>query len=1057
MATPVPNMSRSDIAPVNQGMTALLPQAKIELRLLGCVDVRRDGAPVSGFRSYKVLALLSYVALQGKPVLRTVLADLFWPMLDVEKAGAELRRALNNLNTLLPGCVQADKLNVTLSTSCNNDAPGRAEVRDFYFDVAHAKALFAQATAQALFQAVELSGGELMAGFTLDDCPDFETWLTAEREAWRQRMVRVYPVLIDHLIQQRQHGRAIEVAQRAVALDPWREDAHRKLMLLLARTGQRAAALEQYQACKAVLKAELNIEPDAETTALYERIRTQPNQTARLNTLHTAHYAALEGEIIGRADDLARVLSQLDAPDGRLITLVGPGGMGKTTLAMQVLAERGGKAGGCDFINGAYFVPLAPISPQAYLPTALATAVAKAVGLAFTGSDEPKTQLLRLLANDEALLVLDNFEHLSADPSAAQFVVDLLRAAPLIKVVVTSRVRLGLPSEWVIELDGLSLPPADVESIDELVQSGAGQLFLRSAGHMQPRFVQQLHQDEARPIARICRLTWGMPLALEMAASWVRVLSCTEIADEIQRNLDFLESTHAGTPARHRSMRAVFNHSWALLSEPAREAFARLSVFRGGFTREAATRVTGTSLTRLLAFVDQSLVRRAEGESSDTTHSPHRFEVHELLRQFAEEKLTTALPAPTYAAVRDAHCAYYAEWTRARAGDMTSNRIRTGCDELLSELENVRASWHWAAQHRRADVLLSMTDTLIMFYDVRCLFEEGERAYALAIEALSASDAPDDTLLHAAALGTMLGAMAWVRWQRLHYAEARELAERGLAYLRRTDDKFHLAQCMFVRAAIAATSGDYAHALTMYHESNALFTELEDAWGMATTLFSLAQFAVAQGQPVVVETYLQQSLAISNQSGDIRSRAFALMALGNKHAEEGRHPAAREELQTALALFEEIQGRRNIASARVSLARLLADMGELDAAQDHAQACLDLCTGDDYALGMSQAHHFLSVVARRRGQCEAAWAHGQHALALATRSDDLAATAEAYNALSEAALAAGNHPAARDFAVRAGEVARTGNVPAGVTRAEANLSCAASVAASTTTSTSTST
>ena len=1022
---------------------------EIELRLLGCVDVRRNGVPVSGFRSYKVLALLCHLALQNKPVLRTVLADLFWPMLEADKAGAELRRALNNLGTLLPGCLQADKLNVTISTCCNNDL-GRGcdddngdtgNATHVYFDVAHAKALFAQDTAQSLMKAVVMSRGDLMAGFTLADCPDFEAWLTAEREQWRQQVARAYPMLIDQLIHQRQHTRAVEFAQQAVALDPWREDAHRKLMLLLARTGQRSAGLEQYQKCRAILKAELGIEPDAETTALYERIRTQSGQAVRPATLQASHYAAHEGELIGRAADLAQVLEKLDAPAGQLVTLIGPGGMGKTTLAMQVLAERGRNGGHTDFINGTYFVPLAPISANEYLPTALATAVATAIGLSFTGSDEPKTQLLRLLANQELLLVLDNFEHLSNDPNAAQFVADVLRCAPLIKIVVTSRVRLGLPSEWVIELDGLSVPAIDATSLADLEASGAGQLFLRSAGHMQPAFARKLNVDDMRAIARICRLTWGMPLALEMAASWVRVLPCTEIADEIQRNLDFLESTHSGTPARHRSMRAVFNHSWALLSEPEREAFARLSVFRGGFTREAAARVTGATLTQLLAFMDQSLVRRSEAESDEKIdRQADRFEVHELLRQFAEEKLATALPTPVYAAVRDAHCAYYAEWTQARYCDMTGPNIRTGCDAILRELENVRASWHWAAQHRRAEVLLRMTDTLILFYDVRCLFEEGERMYGLAVDALEgAADDMAATSLHTATLGTMLGSLAWVRWQRLHYAEARELVERGLFLLRRSGDQPHLAKAMFVRAAIAATSGDYANALKWYHESNAIFTELGEAWGMATTLFSLAQFAVAQGQPVVVETHLQQSLVISNRSGDVRSRAFALMALGNKHAEEGRHQAAREELQTALALFEKIQGRRNIASAQVSLARLLATLGQLDAAQDYAQGCLDLCAMDQYELGMSQAHHHLSVVALARGHFDAAWAHGQHSLALATKSSDLAATAEAYNALSEAALAATRWDEARQFAMQANEIARTANVPMGVARAEANL------------------
>ncbi|TLN07953.1 hypothetical protein FDZ74_12440, partial [bacterium] len=399
------------------------------------------------------------------------------------------------------------------------------------------------------------------------------------------------------------------------ALDRLHEPAQRALIALYDRAGQRSAALRQYEEFKRLLSAELGAAPQPDTAVLAEDIRGghraaagEPPGATRL-ALPVAPTA-----FIGRRSELAEIARLLDSFDVRLISLVGPGGIGKTRLALQ-----SAHLSGDHFSHGACFIPLAPLASPEFILQALANALTIPV------SDRAnlQQQVNAYLANKHLLLVMDNFEHLM---DGAPLLTDLLQHAPGVKILVTSRERLNLDGEWVIEVSGLSYPWDEKEK--ELEQYSAVQLFLSSARRVTSTFT--LTAADRPFLVRICNRLEGMPLGLELAASWVRALSCREIAEEIERDLDFLTSPRRDVPESHRSLRAVFERSWGLLDDDERGLLRRISVFRGGFSREAAAAVAGASASMLARLVDHSLLRRA---------ASGRFEIHELLRQYTAQKL----------------------------------------------------------------------------------------------------------------------------------------------------------------------------------------------------------------------------------------------------------------------------------------------------------------------------------------------------------------------------------------------------------------------------------
>jgi len=945
----------------------------LHLTLLGGVHITRDGGAVSGFVSSKTQALLCYLAVTGRPHQRPALADLLWGEMPEADAGANLRQALSNLRRVAGEYVLITRHEVAFDRM----QPYCLDVEMFEQAVSAALAVgqagLTQRQVEALRQAVALYRGELLQGVQVREAPAFEEWMLGQQQRLRELALQALHTLSAYFGERGEVGAGLEYTGRLLTLDPWREEAHRQMMLLLARGGQRSAALAQYAACRRVLAAELGVEPLPETTALFERIRAA-GATRRHNL------PAQPTPLVGRADELAQIDRLLSDPACRLLTLVGPGGVGKTRMALQAAANRAAA-----FLEGVRFVPLTSLAAPEWIVPALA----EAMPFSFYGREDPQTQLLSYLREKEMLLVLDNFEHLlpptnGGDKGGAALAAEILTAAPGVKMLVTSRERLGLRWEWLLEVEGLPYPAAEQASGADY---SAVQLFVQAARQVQPRFI--LTPANQPPIAQICRLVEGMPLGLELAAAWVRVRPCEAIAQEIQRNLDFLSSTLADAPARHRSLRAVFEHSWRLLSAEESRVFEQLAVFQGGFDQQAAAQVAHAAGPTLAALVDKSLLR---------CDPAGRFDMHELLRQYAQERLAGS-PQELHG-VRDRHSAHFAAFLGQREKALQGSRQREVVEEIGREFENVRQGWAWAVESHKPTELACALEALYYFYEIRNRFQEGVAALEQAWEGLGDAEA------HLLA-GRLLARRGGLCYRLSQHEQAEALLQKSLEILRPLDRPQELGFALNKLGHVAYAVGQYERAEALLQEALALQQPVSDRRGMAASLCGLAGVSWTLGRHAQARRLAQESLDLCRELGDPLGSASALNLLGLVAHIQGAYPQARAFYAECLAIRESFNHAMGMALMLNNLGVMAEEAGEYQEARRLHDQSLALKRDVGDRRGGAASLNNLGVVAHKLGEYASARQLLQESLAICREIGDRRGEANALNNLGDVAHALG--------------------------------------------------
>ncbi|MFN8378735.1 MAG: LuxR C-terminal-related transcriptional regulator [Anaerolineae bacterium] len=507
---------------------------------------------------------------------------------------------------------------------------------------------------------------------------------------------------------------------------------------------------------------------------------------------------------IGRNQELAEIGQRLADPSCRLLTLVGPGGMGKTRLAIAVARQQAGR-----YSDGICFVPLQAV----FDPTQIPAAIAGALGLRLNASDDVAAELHHMLAGINALLVLDNFEQLI---DGADLLSRLLSEAPDIRLLVTSRVRLHLIEEWVFDVNGLDVP-AD-EDCDAPASYSAVQLFTSVAHRSMPGFTLEQH---CASVVRVCQLLDGMPLAIELAAAWVRLLTVPEIEAELQRGLDILETPARNMPPQHRTMRAVFERSWQMLSPHEQRVFARLSVFAGGFDAAAAQEVADANRLDLAQLLDKSWLRR----NTDTG----RYSVHELARQFGAEHLS---PEKAHAA-HTRHSQYYSRFLEARWPEQQGSAYKEAYQIIEAELENVRAAWLWAVDTLDEASLIAARRALWFFFDSGSRFREGAHLFSTSVEKVRAAGPACEALL-----GRLLARKGALNYSLDKYRAAEENLLECLAIVRRhgLEDDIAFAE-LELGMNYLFTEDDSAIGRAHIHSALSKYEALDDPWGMAYSQF----------------------------------------------------------------------------------------------------------------------------------------------------------------------------------------------------------------------------
>jgi len=628
--------------------------------------------------------------------------------------------------------------------------------------------------------------------------------------------------------------------------------------------------------------------------------------------------------LIGRASELSALRQMLGDAGCRLVTLIGPGGIGKTRLAVE-LANHPGQ----DYVHGVAFVQLASVNSASLLvPT-----IADALGITLFTSPGQKAQLLSHLSEKHMLLVMDNLEHLVED---AGLVAEIICAAPRVKIVCTSREPLNLRGEWIFEIRGLNIPDGDqVQSPENF---DATTLFVNSV----QRAGLEIHEADWAPVAAICRMVSGMPLAIELAASWAPTLSCREIARELERNPDFLESSARDLPERHRSMRAVFEHSWNLLPDAERQALARLSVFEGGFTREAAIQIAGASTQQLSVLVAKSLVQR---------NRSGRFQLHELIRQYTGEHLQKM--AGEQAEARNRHAEYYLALLQKKRQPVQSGPHRDAAINLTAEMENLRRAWAWAAAQQRLDRLpLPSRIDLYLHWGTALEFagrwQEAEAEYLFALSlseqgrhaAMTAHcqwalgrlnrlrmeygaaqawlersrNTLRDTDLSAALCRTLIE-IGFVCSEQRQYETARTHLEESLAIARKIGDQSSRAWSIYHLGLLAWRQQDSEASRGHYLESLRLFKELDDPLGIAWSLNDLGMLAFYRRDFQQARTHFEESLTLRRAIGEEQGIALVLSNLGVAALHLNDYAATRSYFQESLALAREIGDKGIMARA----------------------------------------------------------------------------------------------------------------------------------------------
>ena len=959
------------------------------LHLLGSPRLERDGTLV-GIQRRKVMALLIYLAVTGKSHPRDSLAALFWPEHDQINARAALRRTLSELQKILGG-----KLLLVEQGSI-----GLEHTSDLWLDINEFHSYLTAYRAHghhpddpcpdcltALTEAVSLYKDDFLAGFTLSDSPEFDEWQILQAEILHRELIGALSRLVLGHTADGEIGPAIGAARRWLALDPVDEAAHRHLMQLYTWSSQRSEALRQYQECVRILERELGVPPLEETTRLYEHIRTQKDihppegVTAPILTISSKlatprrrpnNLPVQLTSFVGRAAELTAVKEEISRPEVHLLTLTGPGGVGKTRLSLEVatlLLDQ--------FEDGAFFVALAPIRD----PVLVGPTIAHTLGVRESQSKPPIETLKDYLRDRQLLLVLDNFEHLT---KAAPLVTELLTAASRVKVLVTSRTLLHVYGEHLHPVLPMKLPrPGRVAQPESMAQPEAVQLFIERARAVKADFT--LTQENFRTLVEICARLDGLPLAIELAAARVRQISpqamlCQWAEEGGGSPLQTLTGGPRDLPARHKTLRNAIAWSYNLLDASEQAVFRRAGVFEGGWTPEAAEEIIGEPLFDsdyptlisssdspivgiLESLVDTNLIQQSEvgGET--------RFSMLETIREYALERLVECGEVD---ALRRRHAKFLLALAEMAKPKLFGSQQVVWVNRLEQEYENLRAALKWAVDCKEAEIALRLGSALGKFwytYDP-IYWSEGRRwleqalnlrqleAVPLVVRANALNEAGvlawaqidyDHAILcfeeclalrkmsgEKAGIASALGNLGLVAREQHNLTCARAYQEECLALKRELGDKQGIATALSNLGLVAADQGDYEHAISLYEESLVLNRKLQNMTGLTLTLHNLGGLLVEnRGDYTRALSLLMESLKLSRElGGQFFLIPHTLYHLGNLSLCRGDYEQARGFFDESLSLSRESDNKYGIGHALHGLGHLAHLQGEYEKAHE---------------------------------------------------------------------------------------------------------------------------
>jgi len=884
----------------------------------------------------KSFALLAYLAVESSEAhRREAILALLWPELPTAAAQnnlrviwSKLRKNLNDSSTQPEPFLLSSRLELQFNPNS-----------DHWLDVAvfeklledcrfhdHPEAHRCCECAARWEQVAELVKGEFLGGFTLGDCAIFDDWATIQRERLHFQTAEVLGKLVNYHELTENFESAESYARRLLELDPLQESAHRQLMRILSQAGKRSGALAQYEVCQRLLADELGVAPTLETSALAEQIRAR----ATTGTTQRAHnLPASPTRFFGRQQEIHQIHDLLMSETISLVTLTGPGGVGKTRLALQVAS------GLTDHVlDGVWLVELAALND----PQGVPSAVAEVLNL----QEESGQSVVRNLSDDlrdkSILLVLDNCEHLLE--ACTQLVKTLRAAAPRLVVLATSRAALRLDGERVVRLQPLPSPDIDKRiSVAEALKYEAVQLFSSRAVQASLNF--RLTEETAPFAAQICRNLDGMPMAIELAAARAGKMPVEAIAQRLDQRFRWLNAQYSGATSRQRTLHTMIDWSHDLLDADERSLFHQLSVFTGGWTLEAAEAICTQGelcLDTLTELVDQSLVEFGY----DKGH--RRYRMHETIRQYARQELR-ADGDESEVFARHAH--YFAELVTEAAENAQNQLLGERLDIIEEEHDNLRAAFNWLVSHDH-ELALTIVVSLgieLKYWELRGHFEEGRRWLRLILEATTdlISTSRAYALLAAAELSSAItdfdyGQECALEGQQLFRklnnpqgevkanlvlgnltdlhgdkTAAAIAVQKAIALSKEINYQPGLAEGRWLMGGRAYDQGDFDQAIQYLLPSLALWREINNPWKLARTLNTLAVCLMEKGDYAEANEILQETAEINEILGYRRGVALALHNLGETAMCLGDYSRAKELNSESLKIRCELGLRRGYA------------------------------------------------------------------------------------------------------------------------------------------------
>ncbi|WP_106400802.1 AfsR/SARP family transcriptional regulator [Actinocorallia populi] len=996
--------------------------------VLGPLEVRTaDGTPVT-IRRPTVRALLADLLVQeGRPLSADRLIDDLWgagpprdPAGALQVKVSQLRRALEDAEPggreLLvfrppgyalrvgPDALDAGRFAALLQRAGSTDDP--------------------RTKAALLADALALWRGPAYADFA-----DEEFTRTAITRLEEQRLTAVED-LAEARLALGEHGPLAGELGDLVVRHPLRERLRAAHMRALYRSGRQSEALESFAGLRDRLREETGLDPGPELVALYEAILHQDPALSPAPGRFRTNLPAQPTELIGRAEALTEVRALLSS--SRLVTLTGPGGVGKTRLALETAARL------LDTVpDGVWLVELAGLDQ----PEAVVDAVAAVLGIRDDVAPAPSPagpadRITRALRDRRMLLVLDNCEHVIAP--AAELVHRLLAAAPELRILATSRETLGVGGEAVWAVPPLEPPYAATETGPATLQRfSAVRLFTARAAAAAPGFA--LTADNARAVASICRRLDGIPLALELAANRVRALGAHELAARLDDRFRLLSAGRRDVPRRQRTLRAVIDWSWELLTVPERTVLRRLAVHADGCSLEAAEAVCagdgvpGEDVADLLArLVDRSMVVVA----GDVHGS--RYRLLESVAAYCAERLQEAGESERVLARRDR---YYTELAERAEPLLRGPEQRRWLERLDLEHANLRAAVEGSVRRGRPDLALRLADAMAWYWFLRGRLSEGRRLLGLALDAGGPADSAPRAAVAAWRTGMeLLGRHGVDRTDRVlaalepyeHLDDPRgqaraawflgeillgggasttgeELAGRALADFRRLEDRWGTAAALTTMAHYALLRGDLSSCARHAGQGAALFDDLGDRWGRLRATDLLARMAEIRGDHREAFDLLQQGLRMAEELGSWMQSSYMLSGLGRIALLDGDNAEARRLHEQALRRAAEQGYRPGEVFAEIGLALVARREGRLDAAEKLLRDVLDWQRQVDFEPGVALALVELGFVAEQRGDAQAARDLHLQGLAAARRTADPRAVAFALEGMAGARALAGDH------------------------------------------------